>query len=153
MLRGTPTQISTKGPRPSPGDGIVRIIQDCSRADGKAANDFAKINSSIKYQSVKTATKLIKPRYFLAKVDIKSAYRSVSTHSDHWPLAGLQWPFQGQSSPTLLRDTTSIWSQIISGILPKAVTGGSVDVTERGCHKRNIPRRHFNYFAYSSRLH
>jgi hypothetical protein len=104
ITKQKPQIISALGAIPKP-DGNVRLIHDCSRPRGKAVNDFAKIKSDIKYQSVKNAVNLITPGCFLAKIDLQSAYRSVKTNSDHWGYTGLQWKFTGDSSPTYMIDT------------------------------------------------
>lgn len=57
------------------------------------------------YESVQRATKLIKPGAFLAKIDLKSAYRHVPIHPSNYNATGLQWTFTGCTTPTYLFDT------------------------------------------------
>ena len=82
----------------------VRIIHDASRPLGDAMNDYA-TSYSVKYQTLQEACKLAKPGYFLAKVDLKSAYRSVAISEKDYCLTGLKWHFKGDLAPTNLFDT------------------------------------------------
>ena len=41
----------------------------------------------------------------MAKIYLKSAYRSVGIHPSQYQFAGLQWHFEGQSAPTYMVDT------------------------------------------------
>lgn len=104
IVHEKPKVISALGAIPKP-DGRIRLIHDCSRPHGKAVNDYAKIKSHIKYQSVKDAVQLITPGCWLAKIDLQNAYRSVRTNPHHWQFAGLQWKFKGDSKSTFLIDT------------------------------------------------
>ena len=82
----------------------VRIIHDGSRPTGDAMNDYSTLHSE-HYQTIDEAYTLAKPYYFLSKVDLKSAYRSVSISSKDYCLTGLKWQFKGDQSPTYLFDT------------------------------------------------
>ena len=57
-----------------------------------------------KYQSVNDAMKLIKPYYFLAKVDLSNACHSVSIHPNNYKATGTKWHFAGDRHPTYLID-------------------------------------------------
>jgi hypothetical protein len=85
-------------------DGGVRLIHDASRPAGLALNDYA-INSSVTYQSVKDAISLVEKDYFMAKVDLKSAYRSVGLHPSQYQYTGLQWHFKNEKTATNIVDT------------------------------------------------
>ena len=85
-------------------DGGVRLIHDGSRPSGSALNDYA-INSSVHYQSVKDAMNLLDRGYFMAKVDLKAAYRSVGLHPSQYKYTGLQWHFKNNKLPTNIVDT------------------------------------------------
>ena len=50
------------------------------------------------------ATRIIKPNYWLSKVDLKSAYRSVKCRQLDHQLTGLQWTFKGKKTPTYMVD-------------------------------------------------
>ena len=51
------------------------------------------------------AVNLLQPGYYMAKVDLKSAYRSVRTNPSSWAWTGLQWTFSGDNTPTFMCDT------------------------------------------------
>lgn len=104
IVQSKPQVVSALGAIPKP-DGRIRLIHDCSRPQGRAVNDFAKINSAIKYQTVQDAVKLISPGYFCAKIDLQNAYRTVKTKATHWQFTGLKWTFQGDNQPTYMVDT------------------------------------------------
>ena len=76
-----PKVISAIGAIPK-NDGGIRIIHDCSRPEGKAVNDYANNLDKFKYESVVEASKLLHPNWFMAKIDLKSVYRSVPIHPD-----------------------------------------------------------------------
>ena len=59
--------------------GKVRLLHDASRPHGRALNDFA-VNPSFSYQTLYQATSSIKKGYYLAKLDLSQAYRSVKLH-------------------------------------------------------------------------
>lgn len=54
---------------------------------------------------LKSAISIIKPGDFLAKVDLKSAYRPVKIHPSDYALTGLKWTFKGETSPSYMYDT------------------------------------------------
>ena len=99
-----PTLISALGAIEKP-DGGIRLIHDCSRPMGLGLNEYATQNFKIKYQTVKEACDLLKPGGYMAKVDLKSAYRSVSLHPSQLQYTGLKWTFSGDKQPTYLVDT------------------------------------------------
>ena len=74
-----PELISPLGAIAKPKGGI-RLIHDCSRPMGNSLNDYATLESYLKFQTIDDATSMVglQPRYFMAKVDLKYAYRSVN---------------------------------------------------------------------------
>ena len=52
----------------------------------------------------KTLVNLCQPGRWLAKVDLKHAYRSVGTHPDGWWDTGMSWCFSDSKHPTYLYD-------------------------------------------------
>jgi hypothetical protein len=94
-VKSPPSIVSPLGAIPKP-DGGVRLIHDCSRPIGKAVNDYVSALDHHKFSSVDDAAKLIQPNYFMSKVDLKSAYRSVSIHSSSYEFTGLKWPINGK---------------------------------------------------------
>ena len=58
-----------------------------------------------KYQSLDDAIRLLKPGYYMAKVDLSHAYRSVSIPPNNYAGTGLKWKFKGASKVTYSVDT------------------------------------------------
>ena len=82
-----------------------------------------------RFQSVDCAAKLVKPGWFMAKVDLKSAYRSVNISAAHSQLVtGLKWdlggewryfydtklPFGARASPGIFHRLTQAIRRIMS---------------------------------------
>ena len=86
-------------------DGDVRLIHDLSHPLGSSLNDYA-TKEECQYESLQDALDSLSPNMYMAKCDLKWAYRSVPIRPDHSPLTGLQWTFKGDNSPTTLMDTT-----------------------------------------------
>ena len=84
-------------------DGDIRLIHDLSRPFNSSVNDFA-TKDACEYQTLSDAITLLTPNSYMAKVDLKSAYRSVEIRHDHQILTGIQWTFSGDSKPTMLID-------------------------------------------------
>ena len=51
------------------------------------------------------ALKLMKQGYYMAKVDLESAYRSVRIHPDNYQATGIKFKFPGNQSSTYMYDT------------------------------------------------
>lgn len=81
----------------------VRIIHDASRPSGSAMNDYGN-PVSVSYQSVNDACELANQGSYLAKIDLKSAYRSVPINPADYPLTGLRWHFNDEEEPSYLYD-------------------------------------------------
>lgn len=104
IVESPPTIISGIGAIPKD-DGSVRLIHDCSKPEGHALNDYAELDYKIQYQSVQDACELVEKDYYMAKIDLKSAYRSVALNPSQYELTGLQWTFSGDEEPTYMIDT------------------------------------------------
>lgn len=89
---------------PKPNGGI-RLIHDLSSPAGKCLNDCASKDEDLKFQSVMDAVRQLSPTSYMAKVDLKSAYRSVKIHPSSWRMTGLHWTFTGHSKRTYMCDT------------------------------------------------
>ena len=74
-------------------DGGYRLIHDCSLPKGACLNDFSPDFDKCSYESVDDAVSLIKPGYYLAKLDIKSAYRHIPISLSSQQVTGLLWRF------------------------------------------------------------
>jgi hypothetical protein len=61
----------------------VRVVHDLSRPIGTSTNLGITIEHC-SLPSVRDAFDLLRPKWFQAKVDLTSAYRSVPIHPDHW---------------------------------------------------------------------
>jgi hypothetical protein len=85
------------------GSGDIRLIHDGSRPSGQVMNDYADLHSE-RFQTIQDACDLAKPGYWCAKLDLKSAYRSVPIHCNDYRVTGLQWHFAGEKNPTYLFD-------------------------------------------------
>ena len=42
---------------------------------------------------------MLQPNYFMAKIDLRHAYRSVPIHKSNYLATGLQWYFAGHNHP------------------------------------------------------
>ena len=80
-----PRVVSSIGAIPK-SNGKVRLIHDLSRPGG-GVNMFVK-DSSVSYLTVDYATSLMKPGCFCAKVDLKSAYRSIPINPSNYKYMG-----------------------------------------------------------------
>jgi hypothetical protein len=94
MAPAPPLIVSPLGIIPK-SDGGVRIIHDCSRPKGQAVNDYVSHTFKFQYQSLDDAKKLINPNSYMAKVDLKSAYRSVPISSTSQKVTGFKWVLHG----------------------------------------------------------
>ncbi len=104
ILNKQPAIVSAIGAIPKPGSSKIRLIHDCSRPSGLAVNDYASAYK-FRYQSLDDAVALVRPGCFLAKVDLRAAYRSVPVHPDCYPFLGLKWQFSGEPVETVLYDS------------------------------------------------
>ena len=103
-VKDKPTIISSMGAVPKSDPAKIRLIHDCSRPLGRNLNSYATVDA-VTYDTVDEATRLLPPGGFMAKVDLRSAYRSVPIHKDCYEATGLRWTFTGQDEPTYLIDT------------------------------------------------
>jgi hypothetical protein len=85
-------------------DGDVRLIHDLSHPKCNSLNDYA-TKEDCQYENVADAVKDLHPEMWMAKCDLKWAYRSMPIQPEHYTLTGLQWTFPGNSKPTTLIDT------------------------------------------------
>ncbi len=80
-------------PKRAPGD--FRLIHQLSFPKGWSVNDgIASENTCVQYATVADAICLIKcagPGCFMAKTDIKSAFRIIPIHPSARPLLGMEW--------------------------------------------------------------
>jgi len=98
-----PTIVSSLGAVPK-SDSDIRVIHDCSRPAGLSVNDYVTTNA-VTYDTIDKAMANLPPGGFMAKLDLKNAYRSVPVHPDCYPALGMQWQFSGEDHVTYMFDT------------------------------------------------
>jgi hypothetical protein len=102
------------------GSDDVRVIHDLSRPDG-GLNKFAQ-GTSVTYVTIDDAVKFISPSSYLAKLDLKSAYRSIPIHESCYQYTGIQWKFAGEQNATNLFDCRLPFGAAISCVIFQRVT-------------------------------
>ena len=72
--------------------GDFRLIHHLSLAKGSSVKDgISSANTSVHYATVSDAIRLIKRGCFLAKNDIKNAFRIMPVHPNDYHLLGIEW--------------------------------------------------------------
>lgn len=99
-----PLIISALGAIPKPGSEEIRLIHDCSRPQGQSVNHYANPDK-FHFDSIDKAIKCVTPNSWMAKVDIKAAYRHVGLHPSQFNISGLKYRFTGDKDYTLMYDT------------------------------------------------
>lgn len=99
-----PTVVSALGAIPKPNSTEVRLIHDCSRPHGHAVNDYI-TTGKFKFQTLDDATRALQPGYYMAKIDLRHAYRSVPIHPANYKATGCKWRFEGDDIDTFFYDT------------------------------------------------
>lgn len=132
-----PTIVSSLG-AVEKSSGGVRLIHDCSRPEKYSLNSHAQ-TSKFKYETVDKAASLLPPNGYLAKIDLRSAYRVVPVHNACLPATGLSWCFDGSSVATFMVDCRLPFGASLS---PEIFQRLSSSVT------RMMARRGFTVIAY-----
>uniref|UniRef100_A0A1I8H434 HTH OST-type domain-containing protein n=1 Tax=Macrostomum lignano TaxID=282301 RepID=A0A1I8H434_9PLAT len=129
-----PEVISALGAIPK-GNNKIRLIHDCSNPPGLSLNSRFSSDYRIKFETVSHFTAKLQPGWFMAKVDLANAYRSVGISPHDFRLTGLKWKFSDQRSDSYICDTR----------LPFGAAA-SVEVFHRLSQavKRMMQRRGFN---------
>ena len=104
ITKSKPIIISALGAIPKPDSTEVRLIHDCSRPIGRGLNDYIE-TQSFQFQTLDDAIKLLGPNFFMAKIDLRHAYRSVPIHHTNFAATGLRWQFKGHDHFTYMYDT------------------------------------------------
>lgn len=103
-------------------DGTVRVVLDLSSPHGHSVNDgITKEDYSVSYSSFDDAVEMVKRlgrNCYMAKLDIKHAFRLCPVHPSDWHLLGYKWkgrylfdvvlPFGGRSSPFIFNNFANI---------------------------------------------
>jgi hypothetical protein len=105
ITESKPTIVSALGAIKKEGSGEIRLIHDASRPIGRGLNEYATILEKQSFQTVAEAEKMMTKDCFMAKVDLKSAYRYVRLHETDYQYTGLKWKFKGQDHFTYMYDT------------------------------------------------
>ena len=103
-----PVIISALGVIPKPDSTEVHLIHDCSRPLGEGLNDYIQ-TQSFKFQTLDDAIKLLGANRFMAKIDLRHAYRSVPIHPSNFVETGLKWQFSGDSHFNYFDDRREIF--------------------------------------------
>jgi hypothetical protein len=112
-----PTIISPIGLIPK-SDGGNRLIHDCSMPHGMSVNDYTVHFEKYRYETVDVAVGMVKKGYYMAKVDIKAAYRSVAINPDSYAATGLLWTLDGEPIYTSL----TLACHLVPGLRPQFFT-------------------------------
>ena len=96
-----PIIVNAIGAVPKRDSSELRLIIDCIRPLALSANSYMDLDH-YKYTTVDEAACKAKPGFWLAKIDLKHAYRSVGTHPSSWKVTGMSWLFQGTTDITYL---------------------------------------------------
>lgn len=91
----SPFRVSPLGVVPKKVPGEFRLIHHLSFPKGSSVNDgISSEHTSVRYATIDDAVKLIKSTgqgCFLAKTDIKNAFRIIPIHPEDYGLLGMQW--------------------------------------------------------------
>jgi hypothetical protein len=98
-----PTVVSALNAIPKP-NGDIRLIHDFSQPADRGVNSYTS-KDNVSFQTIHDALQMIGPDWYLAKIDLSAAYRSVGIRSDQYAFTGLKWQFAGEKSFTYMSDT------------------------------------------------
>ena len=104
ITNSKPIIICALGAIPKPDSTEVPLIHDCSRPIARGLNDYIEMQS-FQFQTLDDAIKLLGPNFFMAKIDLRHAYRSVPMHYTNFAATGLHWQFKGHDHFTYMYDT------------------------------------------------
>ena len=107
-------------------DGTVRVVLDLSSPKGLSVNDgIDREDYSVSYSSFDEAVEVVRRLgrcCYLAKLDVKHAFRLCPVYCDDWPLLGYKWkgryyfdvvlPFGGRSSPFIFNNFADVLAWI-----------------------------------------
>ena len=125
-----PVIVSPMGVIPKP-DGGVRLIHDCSLPKGQSVNDYCTSDWNQKFSRVDDAASLVTEGCYMAKIDLKSAYRSVPISKHSQQVTGLRWKFGNRT--VYIRDTKlPFGSRLAPGIFHRLTQAVRRMLTRRG---------------------
>ena len=76
--------------------GCVRLIHDCNWPVCNALNGHATLDCSYKFETLDDDTSVIRQGYYMAKVDLKSAYHSGAISKESQQYTGLTFELDGR---------------------------------------------------------
>lgn len=98
---------------------------------------------------------MLQPNYFMAKIDLWHAYRSVPIHKSNYVATGVQWHFAGHNHPTYFFDTWVPFGAKSSPEIFHRLTQSVCHMMERCCFKTMhhcVPRRLPNHWRNQRRM-
>ena len=98
------TVVSALGALLKPNSSKIQLIHHCSRPHGHAVNDYISIRS-FKFQTLDDTIKLLKPNFYMAKIDLKHVYHSVPIHPANYQAPGCTWRFAEDDFDTFFYNT------------------------------------------------
>ena len=104
-----PKIVSALSAVPMP-DGGIRPIYYLSRPTGQSVNTYVP-KDYCKYEYIQDALSIIQPGWFMAIVDLKSAYQSVNIRPMDHAITGLQWKFHNDSDPIVHPSPGTLFTQ------------------------------------------
>jgi hypothetical protein len=99
-----PQIVSAIGAIPKPDSSEIRIIHDASRPPGRSMNELA-LAEKCQYTSVDKVVEVLQPKGWLAKIDLRHAYRSVPIAKCNYSATGLKWKFSCMDKGVYMYDT------------------------------------------------
>ena len=88
ITRTKPSIVSALGAIRKRNSDNIRLIHDCSRLAHINVNSYAS-TQHFSYVTLDKAVSLVMPDAYLAKIDLKSAYRHVPIHPSNYSATGL----------------------------------------------------------------
>ncbi len=104
VSKDKPLVITALGAIPKLDSTDLRLIHDCSRPKGQGVNHYA-LPKKFRFETIDNAIKHDSPGAWMAKVDLKSAYRHVGLNPSEFKMTGLKYRFSGDSNYTYMFDS------------------------------------------------
>ena len=108
--------------------GKFRMIVNLSAPEGASVNDnISQAHSSFHYTTVRDVAERIPMGWFMAKLDLKAAYRKVSVHPADSHLLAISWggiEFQDRALPFGLRSAPIIFTAVANGLAWAMICSG-----------------------------
>ncbi len=128
-----PTIVSSIGAIPKDKNNLqggIRLIHDGSLPEGANLNSYAS-KHKFSYQTLDDAASKVPPGGYIAKVDLRSAYRSISIHNSCYAATGLKWRFAGNKTETYMYDTRLPFGASKSCYIFQRISNAIVRMMER----------------------